>query len=31
MAKTVMNPQRLANFSAIVQAGSISKAALALG
>lgn len=31
MTKTTMNPQRLANFSAIVQAGSISKAALALG
>jgi DNA-binding transcriptional LysR family regulator len=31
MTKTTMNPQRLANFSAIVQAGSISKAALGLG
>lgn len=29
--KQAMNPQRLANFSAIVQAGSISKAALGLG
>ena len=31
MSKITLNPQRLANFSAIVQAGSISKAALGLG